>query len=103
MTDTAIGAGAPTDQAPKPTVGQVWADNDWRSAGRTVRIDLIKGEYAYVTTLTNTSSTQDDFDNGRALWRRDMRGRQSRILLARLRPTSTGYRYLRTEGGDFDA
>lgn len=88
-----------TTETPAPAVGQVWADNDPRSAGRTVRIDLVKGAYAHVTILTNTDSTQDDIDSASALWRRDMRGKQSRILLNRLRPTSTGYRYLRTEGG----
>ena len=90
MTDSATHA---------PAVGQVWADNDPRSAGRTFRIDLVKGAHAHVTILTNTDFTQYDIDNGHPSWRRDMRGRQSRILLTRLRPTSTGYRYLRTEGG----
>lgn len=55
-----------------PKVGQVWADNDKRSAGRKVRIISIDATHATVI---------------------DMRGkRDTRIRLDRFRPTSNGYR-----------
>lgn len=64
--------------------GQVWADNDWRSEGRTVRVDEIHGDYARCTVLTAAG--------GGAYgdrWRRT-----TRIALKRFKPTSTGYRLL---------
>ena len=76
---------------PDVNPGQIWADNDPRSAGRTLRVDRIEGGKAVCTTLTNVDSTQwrIDRDDRTA---RDMRGRTTRISLARFRPTSTGYR-----------
>lgn len=76
-------------------VGSVWADNDPRVAGRTIRVDRIEGEYAYCTILTNDDDTQRSIDNPPAWWRgRDNRGRPTRIKLARFKPTSTGYRHV---------
>lgn len=73
--------------------GQVWADNDPRSAGRTLRVDAIDGNKAVCTILTNTDSTL-------VYWQqRDMRGRQTRISLARFKPTRTGYRLVKDEPG----
>ena len=71
--------------------GQIWADSDPRSAGRTLRVDRIEGGKAVCTILANADSTQwrIDRDDRTA---RDMRGRTTRISLARFRPTSTGYR-----------
>ncbi|MEU5093765.1 hypothetical protein [Streptomyces sp. NPDC020996] len=66
---------------PDVRVGQVWADNDKRSEGRTVRVDEIDARYAYCTVLT--AATPD----GRT-------GQRARIALERMRPTSTGYRLL---------
>jgi hypothetical protein len=63
-------------------VGQVWADNDWRSAGRTLRVDAVDETHATCTILTNQNS------HGY----RDMRGRTTRIALRRFKPNSTGYR-----------
>lgn len=76
-------------------VGDVWADNDPRVAGRTIRVDRIEGEYAYCTILTNDDETQQALDNpkGRSR-RRDNRSRPTRIKLARFKPTSTGYRHV---------
>lgn len=58
-----------------PTVrpGQVWADLDKRSPGRTVRVDRVDGEYAYVT---------------------DSNGRRTRIRISRMRPASNGYKLI---------
>ncbi|GAA0918604.1 hypothetical protein [Nonomuraea longicatena] len=58
---------------PRVQVGQVWADNDKRASGRTVRVENVDGRYVQVV---------------------DSRGRRSRILIERMRPTSTGYRLL---------
>jgi hypothetical protein len=74
--------------APEVRPGQVWADNDPRSAGRTIRIDAIERsdtpyaeDCAVVTTLTPARNV------GRV-------GHQTRIAIRRFRPTSTGYRLI---------
>ncbi len=83
-----------------PEVGQVWADNDPRVAGRTFRIDRIEGAFAYCTVLSNSEETQEDLDRTPPpTWSRDARGRTTRIKLARLKPTSTGYRLLAEKEG----
>jgi hypothetical protein len=64
---------------PEVRVGQVWADNDSRSSGRTLRVDAVDVRYAYCTVLTAGEP------GGRT-------GRHTRIALERMRPTSTGYR-----------
>lgn len=71
--------------------GQVWADADWRSEGRTVRVDRIEDGKAVCTILTNRDAAQRNLDHGDA-WTTDMRGKTTRIRLDRFRPTSTGYR-----------
>lgn len=73
--------------------GQIWADNDWRSKGRTVRVERVDPRFAYCTVLTNTDSSQTllDRDQRGAV---DRRGKKTRILIERMRPASTGYRLL---------
>lgn len=67
--------------------GQVWADNDTRSEGRTLRVDAIEDSKAVCTILTNSSLESS--------WpRQDTRGRVTRISLTRFRPTATGYRLI---------
>ena len=63
--------------------GQVWADNDHRVEGRTLRVDKIDGDHAICTVVTgpNPAASTD-----RSV------GKQRRILLRRFTPTSTGYR-----------
>lgn len=39
-------------------VGSVWADNDPRSAGRTLRVERVDGDKAVCTVLTNTAATE---------------------------------------------
>lgn len=73
-------------ETPDVKPGQVWADNDQRSAGRTIRVDRIEGDKAVCTILTNRDAA--DLND----WGTDMRGRQVRIKVSRFRPTSTGYR-----------
>jgi hypothetical protein len=87
--------------------GQIWADNDYRAAGRTLRVDEVVGlpagdQVAVCMILTNPTKTQDRLDRagGRDAWVRDMRGKTTRIKVRRMRLTNTGYRLLgnATEG-----
>ncbi|MET8985880.1 hypothetical protein ABZW49_10565 [Nonomuraea wenchangensis] len=90
-------------ETPDVRPGQVWADNDERSAGRTLRVDAIEGDKAVCTVLTNSDDTQKHLDAyerpGRSRYPsgpllRDTRGKVRRISLSRFRPTSTGYRLI---------
>ena len=70
-------------------IGQVWADNDARSVGRTVKvIDIDHPQapglrYALVETVTDPTDYPPE---------KPRIGKRSRIRLDRFRPTSTGYR-----------
>ncbi|MEO3869370.1 hypothetical protein ABGB18_11110 [Nonomuraea sp. B12E4] len=77
---------------PDVRAGQVWADNDERVAGRTLRVEAIDGDKAVCTVLTNSTDTQERIDRGERSNLQDTRGRTTRISLARFRPTKTGYR-----------
>lgn len=84
-------------EAPEVRPNQVWADNDPRSAGRTLRVDAIDGDKAVCTITANDRATQEYLDDpanrGKARVRaRDMQGKTTRISLSRFKPTSTGYR-----------
>lgn len=80
--------------------GQCWADNDPRAAGRTLRVDAINGDKAVCTVLTNADDTQEYVDHpdrnpfAATGAYSDRRGKQTRISLARFKPTSTGYRLI---------
>ncbi len=84
--------------------GQIWADNDPRATGRTLRIDAIDGDTAICTIVTNTDETQAYVDRPEtkpAYMERaytDRRGKRTRVSLKRFVPTATGYRLL-SEGG----
>lgn len=67
--------------------GQVWADNDPREEGRTLRVERIEDDKAICTVLSNRSVGSYTASVGRI----------TRISLRRFRPTSTGYRLV--EGG----
>jgi hypothetical protein len=74
--------------APDVRAGQVWADNDSRSRGRTLRIDLIEKaeppnteDVAVCTVLTAPPSMPV--------------GKQTRIMVRRFRPNSTGYKLVK--------
>lgn len=85
--------------APRPVrVGQIWADNDARMAGRTLQIQnieegqLINGATALLAVcavLTDTQKTQQLL--GRPGIRTTV-GRTVRIQVRRFRQNSTGYR-----------
>ena len=63
--------------------GQIWADNDKRSAGRHVRIVETSPMYAIVEPVAYNPGTRAAVD---------LPGRKTRIALRRFHPTSTGYR-----------
>jgi len=73
--------------------GQVWADNDPRSTGRTIRVERIVRNEALCTILTNRNDVQRKLDRGDSLVR-DRHGKQTSISLVRFHPTSTGYRLI---------
>ncbi|MGR6924264.1 hypothetical protein ACU635_59225 [[Actinomadura] parvosata] len=97
-----------TSAAEPPAVraGQVWADNDPRAAGRTLRVERLDGDQAICMVLTNSDSTQRHLDayarprphSNRPILR-DTRGTLRRIALSRFRPTSTGYRLVEDSAG----
>lgn len=62
--------------ATTPSVGQVWADNDWRSAGRKLLIVKIEGDYAICSVV----------------WPHHKTRKRTKVALRRFRPNSTGYR-----------
>lgn len=62
--------------------GQVWADNDPRAHGRTLRVDAVDGDYARCTVLSGVHSSWIGV------------GRECTILLRRFAPTRSGYRLL---------
>ena len=59
--------------------GQVWADNDPRSAPRTVRVLEVDDEKALVEVVTPAAAATNA-------------GARTRISVKRFRPTTTGYR-----------
>lgn len=63
-------------------VGQIWADNDKRTAGRLIKVEKVGATYAEVVACDADGNPSPSV----------LRARHSRILLARFRPTSTGYR-----------
>ncbi len=71
---------------PAPAVGQIWQDADRRSYGRYLRIVSIDATHAEAEQVTLTAQGAIPVP----------RTRHTRIDLTRLRPTSTGYRYVGT-------
>lgn len=79
--------------------GTTWADNSGR--GRTVRVVRVDARYAYCTILTNREAAQAELDKG-SPWARDMRGKETRILLGAFRDGPAKRGYSPVEGGDGD-
>lgn len=78
-------------------MGQIWADNDSRSAGRTLRVIEVTETHVICEAVTNATRHQELIDEAARGERLhpvpiDQRGRRVRIRLDRMRPTSTGYR-----------
>lgn len=65
--------------------GQVWADNDKRGAGRTLRVERVEGMYAYceVLTIAGGIPAKPPFPGAKT--------RLSRIMIQRMVPNSSGY------------
>jgi hypothetical protein len=55
----------------------IWADNDPRSAGRTLRVERIEGGKAVCTVLTNITPSKADIQRGVLV--SDRRGETTRI------------------------
>ena len=68
-----------TPDEQRVAIGQIWADNDWRSKGRTVRIIDIGATRVTVETVTAVGGGPT------------LRPTKTRILRNRFRPISTGY------------
>ncbi|MBM0274114.1 DUF6354 family protein [Micromonospora tarensis] len=77
-------------KTPTPNVepGQVWADNDRRSAGRKVRVVEVGATHATVELVDQRGRPA----RGHEAQQQAEPGRRTRIRLDRFRPTSTGYR-----------
>ena len=69
----------PSAEQDQVEVGQVWEDNDPRSAGRRLRVLAVDATHAIVQSPTGL-------------------GRKTRIRLDRFRATSTGYRRISPPG-----
>ena len=65
-------------------VGQVWADNDPRSVGRTIKVIAIGTHSARCETLTPVEGSS-----------RDSVGKTRMVALDRFRPTTNGYRLIK--------
>lgn len=85
-------------EIPDVRPGQIWADNDWRSAGRTLRVIEIVGDKALCEVVTNSDDVQQKVDQ-KSPWVTDRRGKKTGISLSRFRPTSTGYRLAQDADG----
>lgn len=75
-------------EVPDVRPGQVWADNDWRCEGRTLRVvEILRPELGLlspVLCVTVTDSTKYPPERPRV-------GKETKVRLDRFRPTSTGY------------
>jgi hypothetical protein len=93
-------------EQPDVRVGQIYADNDPRSEGRTLRVDDVRPgtdgrPVAVCTILTNSAEVQAALDDPTSGYRgQDPRGRQTRIAVRRMAPTSTGYRLVQDAPGE---
>lgn len=79
-----------TTEQPDVRPTQIWADNDARSEGRTLRVDTIEdvrycGGASHLTAICTVLTPANAYPTGRA-------GHQVRIRVSRMKPTSTGYR-----------
>jgi hypothetical protein len=75
-------------ETPAPAVGQIWQDNDPRSYGRYLKITAVDDTHATVRQVALTPQGATVVRPG---------ARTTRVRLDRFRPTSTGYRYVRTD------
>lgn len=71
-------------EQPAPAPGQIWQDNDPRSYGRRLRIITIDDTHAVMELAVPRDAGHQQAKPGR----------RTRVRLDRLKPTSTGYRYV---------
>lgn len=71
--------------------GQIWADNDYRTKGRTVRVERLEGDTAVCTLLTPYTVSHRGPDRTA----RTTPGREVRIKIRRLYPNARGYRLIK--------
>jgi hypothetical protein len=90
-------AAAPATGLPDVRPGQVWADNDPRSAGRTLRVDSIENGKAICIIVTDADDVAAHIRRAHECGAvaRGSVGRTTRISLARFVPSTTGYRLMR--------
>lgn len=74
-----------TNLPPKVRPGQVWADNDPRAEGRTLRVVEVTEVRALCEVISQSQAPG-------FVHATDTRGRLTRIALARFRATARGYR-----------
>lgn len=77
------------EELPDVKCGQVWADNDWRSEGRTLLVLAIRDNGKALCRVLSDR-------NNRPKGARTQAGRETLIAIRRFKPTSTGYRLLNT-------
>lgn len=73
--------------------GQVYADNDYRVEGRTLRIDRVEDGIAYCTVLTNYRHVDEMISNGHST-EMDKVGTTTQIRTRRFTADARGYRLL---------
>lgn len=71
-------------EAPEVAKDQVWADNDPRSKGRTLKVLAVTDSKAVCEVLTDADNTK-----------RSQVGQVTRISLHRFKPTASGYRLVK--------
>ncbi len=72
----------------------MWADNDYRAAGRTLRVTAVDATHATCTVLTDRTVSTYRHPGGYVHGTGTTHGvgRTTRIRIDRFRPTTTGYR-----------
>lgn len=77
-------------EAPEVKIGQVWIDNDKRCNGRAVQVQAIQNDGLYDrATVVATIGTIED-----GTFKPKHPTRVSKILVSRMKPTSSGYRLM---------
>ncbi len=78
---------------PDVRVGDVWADNDRRQDGRTLKVVHVEDGKARLQVVTNRNAWRPGDP-----WNQDRVGKYVTVSVARMRPTSTGYRLIERGG-----
>lgn len=88
--------------APTVRVGQVWADNDKRSAGRHLLVVAIEPARPATVGTVPAKAVVEQCDAAGTVHRDGTgRAKRTRVRLDRLKPTSTGYRLVKDVEGQW--